>query len=56
MPDATGLELIAQRVRDGVGEEAVAGTDFFREQATLEVAPGSVRDVLTHLKDEDDEP
>ncbi|MGH2780481.1 MAG: NADH-quinone oxidoreductase subunit C [Thermoleophilaceae bacterium] len=56
MPDATGLELIAQRVRDGVGEEAVAGTSFFREQATLEVAPARVRDVLAYLRDTDDEP
>ena len=54
--DATGLELVAQRVRDGIGEDSVTGTTFFREQATLEVAPASVRDVLTHLKEEDDEP
>ena len=46
MPDATGLELVAQRVRDSVGEDAVAGTAYHRELATLEVAPASVRDVL----------
>jgi NADH-quinone oxidoreductase subunit C len=56
LPDATGLELIAQRVRDEVGEDAVTGTTFFRRQATLQVAPDSVRDVLTHLKEEDSEP
>jgi NADH-quinone oxidoreductase subunit C len=56
LPDATGLELIAQRVRDAVGDEAVAGTHFFRGQATLEVAPGSVHDALAYLRDEDDEP
>jgi NADH-quinone oxidoreductase subunit C len=56
LPDATGLELIAQRVRDKVGDEAVTGTTFFRGQATLEVAPGAVHDVLGYLKDEDDEP
>ena len=56
MPDATGLELIAQRVRDSVGEEAVADTMFFRRQATLEVAPARVREVLTFLKETDDEP
>ena len=56
MPDATGLELIARRVRDTVGGEAVAGTTYFREQATLEVAPESVRDVLEYLRDTDDEP
>jgi NADH-quinone oxidoreductase subunit C len=52
LPDATGLELIAQRVRDEVGEEAVTGTTFFRKQATLEVAPGSVYEVLEGLKGE----
>jgi NADH-quinone oxidoreductase subunit C len=56
LPDATGLELIAQRVRDKLGDEAVAGTNFFRGEATLEVAPASVRDVLVYLKQEDDEP
>jgi NADH-quinone oxidoreductase subunit C len=56
LPDATGLELIAQRVRDHVGEEAVTGTSFFRGQATLQVAPGSVHDVLAYLKQDDEEP
>jgi NADH-quinone oxidoreductase subunit C len=56
MPDATGLELIAQRVREELGEEAVAGTAFFREQATLEVAPDNVRGVLEYLHDGDEEP
>jgi NADH-quinone oxidoreductase subunit C len=56
LPDATGLELIAQRVRDKVGDEAVTGTVFLRGQGTLEVAPASVRDVLAYLKDDDDEP
>ena len=56
MPDATGLELVAQRIRDAVGENAVTGTAFHREQATLEVAPPSVHDVLAYLKEDDDEP
>jgi len=56
MPDATGLELIAQRVRDAVADDAVVGTTFFRRQATLEVAPARVREVLTHLRHADDEP
>jgi NADH-quinone oxidoreductase subunit C len=56
LPDATGLELIAQRVRDTVGEETVTGTVFFREQPTLEVAPGAVHDVLAYLRSEDEEP
>ncbi|HEV2874397.1 MAG TPA: NADH-quinone oxidoreductase subunit C [Thermoleophilaceae bacterium] len=56
MPDATGLELIAQRVRDRLGDEAVTDTVFFRGEATLEVAPAAVRDTLAYLRDEDDEP
>jgi NADH-quinone oxidoreductase subunit C len=56
VPDATGLELIAQRVRDRVADEAVVGTHFFRGQATLEVAPARVHDVLAFLKDGDEEP
>jgi NADH-quinone oxidoreductase subunit C len=56
LPDATGLELIAQRVRDQVAEDAVTGTIYFREQATIEVAPARVRDVLGYLRDGDDEP
>jgi NADH-quinone oxidoreductase subunit C len=56
MPDATGLELIAQRVRDKVADDAVTGTGFHRAQATLEVAPAAVHDVLAYLKSEDDEP
>ena len=56
MPDATGLELIAQRVRDRFGDDAVAGTSYYRDQAALEVAPASVHDVLAYLKAEDEEP
>jgi NADH-quinone oxidoreductase subunit C len=56
LPDATGLELIAQRVREGVGEDAVVDTVYYRRGATLDVAPASVRDVIAYLRDEDDEP
>jgi NADH-quinone oxidoreductase subunit C len=56
LPDATGLELIAAAVRERLGDEAVAGTDHFRDQATLEVAPASVYDVLAYLRDDADEP
>jgi NADH-quinone oxidoreductase subunit C len=54
--DATGLELIAQRVRAGIGEDAVAGTSFHRRQATLEVAPLRIHDALAYLRDRDEEP
>jgi NADH-quinone oxidoreductase subunit C len=50
LPDATGLELIAQGVRERLGDEAVVGTDFSHSIATLEIAPGSIRDVLDHLR------
>ena len=56
MPDATGLELIAQRVRQGVGEDAVVDTVYYRRGATLDVAPASVHDVIAYLRDEDEEP
>jgi NADH-quinone oxidoreductase subunit C len=56
LPDATGLELIAQRVRERIGEDAVTGTVFHRRRATLDVAAGSVRDVIAYFRDEDDEP
>jgi NADH-quinone oxidoreductase subunit C len=56
LPDATGLELIAQRVREGVGDEAVTGTVFHRRAATLDVAPESVREVIAYLRDRDEEP
>ena len=51
MPDATGLELIAQQVRENVADEAVTGTMYAREQATLEVAPEHVREVLAFLRE-----
>jgi NADH-quinone oxidoreductase subunit C len=52
VPDATGLELIAQELREaeGLGESAVLDTLFFRERATLIVDPGSIRAVLAHLR------
>jgi NADH-quinone oxidoreductase subunit C len=56
LPDATGLELIAQRVRASLGDEAVLGTTYYREQATVEVAPTAVHDVLAYLSRTDEEP
>jgi NADH-quinone oxidoreductase subunit C len=56
LPDATGLELIAQRVRESVGDDAVTDTIFARGQATLGVAPTSVHDVIAYLRDDDPEP
>ena len=56
MPDATGLELVAQRVRSSLGDEAVVGTSYFRGRATLDVAPAAVHDVLAYLSKTDEEP
>jgi NADH-quinone oxidoreductase subunit C len=54
--DATGLELIAQRLRDHLGDDTITCTSFARGRATLEVAPASVRDVLGFLRDDDEQP
>jgi NADH-quinone oxidoreductase subunit C len=56
LPDATGLELVAQRVRAAVSDDAVVDTLHAHGQATLQVAPGTVHDVLEHLRDADEEP
>jgi NADH-quinone oxidoreductase subunit C len=56
VPDATGLELIAQRVREHLDDDAVVGTSYYRDQAALEVAPPRVHDVLAFLKKHEDEP
>jgi NADH-quinone oxidoreductase subunit C len=45
VPDATGLELIRQELGD-----AVLDTSFFRERATLEIAPERIRAVLGRLR------
>jgi len=55
LPDATGLELIAQRIRSALGDEAVTGTPYHREQATVDVAPEAIRDALEYLST-DEEP
>ena len=54
--DATGLELIAQRVREKLGDESVTGTVYYRRRATLDVAPSSVRGVIAYLRDDEPEP
>ncbi len=58
MPDATGLELIAQELRAAEGSDAsatsgspVLDTVFFRGRATLEVEPEHIRSVLASLRE-----
>ena len=49
MPDATGLELIAQELREA-DEGAELSTSFFRDQAALLVAPRAVPATLEGLR------
>jgi NADH-quinone oxidoreductase subunit C len=51
VPDATGLELIAQELRDAHGADAVVDTTYFRDKATVEITPAVVRETLARLKD-----
>jgi NADH-quinone oxidoreductase subunit C len=50
VPDAPGLQLIAQEVNTR-HPEAVVGTSFDNDQAALLTTPGSVRQVLSYLKE-----
>ena len=49
MPDATGLELLAQDLREA-DSDAVLDTLYFRDRATLIVDPARVRPTLEWLK------
>jgi NADH-quinone oxidoreductase subunit C len=49
VPDATGLELLARELREADGE-SVLGTLYFRERATLLIAPPAIRATLEHLR------
>jgi len=51
VPDATGLELIAQDLRTAHGDEAVIDTQYFRDKAAIEIAPPLVREVLAFLRE-----
>ncbi len=50
MPDATGLELIAQELREA-DADCILGTNFHRDRATLLANPDSIRAVLSRLQD-----
>ncbi len=49
MPDATGLELIAQELRER-DADGVLDTTYFREKAAITVTRESVRATLEHLR------
>jgi NADH-quinone oxidoreductase subunit C len=50
VPDATGLELLAQELRDK-DEAIVLDTLYFRDRATILVEPAHNRDALSFLRD-----
>ena len=50
MPDATGLELLAQELRDA-DAESVVDTLHFRGKGTIIVSPPSIRAVLERLRE-----
>jgi NADH-quinone oxidoreductase subunit C len=49
VPDATGLELIAQELRER-DAESVLDTLYFRDKAVLTVPASSIRETLEHLR------
>jgi NADH-quinone oxidoreductase subunit C len=51
VPDQVGLELIAGELAARI-PGAVVGTTFFRNRATVEIAPATVRAVLADLRAE----
>jgi NADH-quinone oxidoreductase subunit C len=52
VPDATGLELLAQELLEAhPGDEPVVrDTEYFRDKAALHVRPESIRDTLEFLR------
>ncbi len=53
MPDATGLELIAQELRadERIGADGVLQTTFFRERASVAVSPRAILPALQRLRE-----
>jgi len=51
VPDATGLELLAQDLREAHGDGTVTGTEFFRGKAALDIAPEGVNETLAFLRE-----
>jgi NADH-quinone oxidoreductase subunit C len=49
VPDAPGLELLAQDLRD-VHADAVVGTEFFRGKGAIQIAPAAIDEVLAFLR------
>jgi NADH-quinone oxidoreductase subunit C len=49
VPDAPGLELLAQELREA-RPDAVVATEFFRDKGAIHVAPDAIGDVLELLR------
>ncbi|MDX6700589.1 MAG: NADH-quinone oxidoreductase subunit [Baekduia sp.] len=49
MPDAPGIELLAQELREAHAD-VVLRTEFFRGQSAIHVAPAAIREVLEFLR------
>jgi NADH-quinone oxidoreductase subunit C len=50
VPDVAGTELLAQDLREAVGDDAVLGTEFFRDKGAIAIAPAAVGEVLEVLR------
>ena len=50
MPDQVGLELIAGQLEEAIPGSVIA-TTFFRERASVEIAPSAIRGVLETLRE-----
>jgi len=50
VPDAPGTELLAQDLREAHGDDAVVGTEFFRDKGAILIAPTAIGDVLETLR------
>ena len=50
MPDGPGTELLAQDLREALGDEAITGTEFFRDKGAIHVAPPRIGEILEALR------
>jgi NADH-quinone oxidoreductase subunit C len=50
VPDAPGTELLAQDLRATHGDDAVVGTEYFRNKGAIHIAPTTIGDVLETLR------
>jgi NADH-quinone oxidoreductase subunit C len=50
VPDAPGTEILAQELREALSDEAVLGTEFFRDKGAVQVAPQAIGEVLEALR------